>query len=50
MSTNKRSLLQHLRSRLFAKLNISIVTGDNQRVSVGNRGTVTLDDNQPIKE
>jgi len=51
MSGQKRSvLLDQLRSRLFAKIHVAIVTGDNKRVAVGNRAIVTFEDNQPIKE
>ena len=52
MSTPKRdnSLLDELRARLFAKINVAIVTGNNRRTAVGNKGTVTFEDNQPIKE
>jgi hypothetical protein len=50
MSTNKGALLEHLRARLFAKINIAISTGNNKRVAVGNKATVTFEDNQPIKE
>jgi len=51
MSGKKRSkLLDEFRARLFAKINVAIVTGDNRRVAVANRSTVTFEDNQPIKE
>lgn len=50
MSTPKRSMLEELRARLFAKLHVSIVTGNNRRTAVGNKATVTFEDNQPIKE
>ncbi|HUS30143.1 MAG TPA: hypothetical protein VMZ53_16665 [Kofleriaceae bacterium] len=48
--SKKPSAFEELKARFFAKLNIAIVTGNNRRVSVGNKGTVTLEDNQPIKE
>jgi len=48
MSSSRRNLLDELRARLFAKINVSIALGNNKRVAVGNRATVTLEDNQPI--
>jgi hypothetical protein len=48
--SSKRNLLEELRARLFSKINVSIAVGNNKRVAVGNRATVTLEDNQPIKE
>jgi hypothetical protein len=51
MTAKKRSkLLDDFKARLFARIHVAIVTGDNQRVAVGNKAAVTLEDNQPIKE
>lgn len=51
MSAKKRSkLLDEFRARLFARIHVAIVTGDNQRIAVANKATVTFEDNQPIKE
>ena len=48
MPAPKRNLLEELRARLFARINVSIAVGNNKRVAVGNRATVTFEDNQPI--
>lgn len=46
----KRPILEWVKTRLLGNINIAIATGNGKRVAVGNKGPVSLEDNQPITQ
>lgn len=44
----KPALLEWVKTRLLGNIHIAIATGNGKRVAVGNKGPVSLEDNQPI--